>query len=314
MSAEPPAGRVDGVVSKAPNSSGLSITLHPLVIMNVSDHFTRTKAQTETSSPTVLGALLGIQKGRDVEIFNSFEVPFKDVDGKMEIDKTYFTTKQEQLRQVFKDFDFLGWYSTGPEPTAAEIHVHEQFLTFNESPLYVQLFPNVVATSKDLPIAVYESVIDLVDGRAQTLFVRSQYRVETMEAERIAVNHVAKAAVADASEGSGVIQHLVGQKNAIKMLHSRIGLLYQYVKDVEDGKVARDHNMMRQISSLCCRLPTIDSPQFRQEFLTDVNDVLLTSYLAVLTKGCNAISDVVDKFNLTSGDKRRMRGPAAFYG
>jgi COP9 signalosome complex subunit 6 len=107
------------------------------------------------------------------------------------------------VRQVFKDFDFLGWYSTGPEPTAAEIYVHEQFATFNESPLYVQLFPNMVATSRELPIAVYESLIDLVDGRAQTMFVRSQYRVETMEAERIAVNHVAKAAAADASEGSG---------------------------------------------------------------------------------------------------------------
>ena len=53
--------------------------------------------------------------------------------------------------------------------------------------------------------------------------------------------------------------------------------------------------MMRQISSLCCRLPTIENSQFREEFLTDVNDVMLTSYLATLTKGCNLISDVVDK-------------------
>lgn len=117
------------------------------------------------------------------------------------------------VRQVFKDFDYLGWYSTGPEPTAAEIHVHEQFATFNESPLYVQLFPNVVATSKDLPIAVYESVIDIVDGKAQTLFVKSQYRVETMEAERIAVNHVAKAAAIDATEGSG--GEPLGQRDTI---------------------------------------------------------------------------------------------------
>lgn len=184
----------------------------------------------------------------------------------------------------------------------------------------MQLFPNIVSASKELPISVYESLIDIIDGRAQTMFVRAQYRVETMEAERIAVNHVAKAAAADASEGSGVIQHLVGQKNAIKMLHSRIKLLYEYVSDVENGGpgiqigspldltrfykgvVEKDHNLMRQISSLCCRLPTIDSPQFRQEFLTDLNDVLLTSYLATLTKGFNTINDVVEKFvSRTSG-------------
>jgi COP9 signalosome complex subunit 6 len=50
--------------------------LHPLVLMNVSDHYTRYKAQCAAGEepPRVLGCLLGMQAGnREVEICNSFE-------------------------------------------------------------------------------------------------------------------------------------------------------------------------------------------------------------------------------------------------
>ena len=50
--------------------------LHPLVLVNVSDHYTRFKAQLQAGEEPamVMGCLLGTQSGREVEIFNSFEV------------------------------------------------------------------------------------------------------------------------------------------------------------------------------------------------------------------------------------------------
>ncbi|KXS18839.1 Mov34-domain-containing protein [Gonapodya prolifera JEL478] len=298
------------VVSEAPNNSGLNVTLHPLVIMNMSDHWTRTRAQNHDASVTVYGALLGIQSGREIEVFNSFELPHVAApDGIVTIDKNYFVTKQEQFRQVFKDYDFLGWYSTGAWPTRSDINVHNQFLAFNESPLFAQLNPHLAATSRDLPLTVYESVMDLVNGAPQTMFVRSTYRVETGEAERIAVDHVAKAVAAEASEGSGLIAHLISQRNAIKMLQTRIRLLYQYVQDVQNGTLPRDHNLLRQISSLCNRLPTVDGQEFRKEFLTDQNDVLLIAYLAALTKGAADVNSLVERFNVAGSERvRRLFG------
>ena len=56
-------------------SSALSVTLHPLVIINVSDHFTRNRCNTSGSTATrVFGILIGVQNGRQMEIANSFEV------------------------------------------------------------------------------------------------------------------------------------------------------------------------------------------------------------------------------------------------
>ncbi|KAI8818521.1 maintenance of mitochondrial structure and function-domain-containing protein [Fimicolochytrium jonesii] len=302
-----PAAQPSKIVSETPSASGLLITLHPLVILNASDHWTRVKMQSEgNANPQVIGALMGIQTGREIEIMDSFEIPITqiadDSPGPV-LDAAFLIDKLEKFKQVFPRYDLLGWYSTGRTPTSTELHLHQQMIDHNESPLFMQLNPLIPPHAKDFPISIYESVIDLVGGQAQLLFLPSQYKIETGEAERIAVDHVAHATNDGAEAGSGLIAQLTGQRNAIKMLHSRISLLHKYVADVEQGRLPRDHNIMRQIGSLCNRLPTIDSPDFREEFLVSYNDVLLMTYLATVTKGANAVSELVDKFNVV-GSKR----------
>lgn len=75
-------------------------------------------------------------------------------------------------------------------------------IEYNESPLFLQLNPVAPNTSKEFPVALYESIIDIVNGQAQLLFLRSQYKFETGEAERIAVDHVAHTTNAAAEKGT----------------------------------------------------------------------------------------------------------------
>jgi COP9 signalosome complex subunit 6 len=74
----------------------MSISLHPLVLVNISDHWTRNKVQQNKENPRVIGALLGVQTGRNIEIFNSFELVFSVVDGAIVIDTAFLLKKQEQ--------------------------------------------------------------------------------------------------------------------------------------------------------------------------------------------------------------------------
>ena len=167
----------------------VSVSLHPLVIMNISEHWTRsvsvppllsfsvltvlcnisvpprTKAQ-EGRPMQVYGALIGKQNGRDIELMNSFELDHTTVDGCVIIDREYYNTKEEQFKQVFSDMDFLGWYSTGDQPTMLDINVHKQICDINESPLFLQLSPGKQNTT-DLPVSLYESVsiIDMIGGQ-----------------------------------------------------------------------------------------------------------------------------------------------------
>lgn len=96
--------------------------------------------------------------------------------------------------------DFLGWYTTGGAPTESDIHVHRQICEINESPVILKLNP--FTRNSDLPITMYESVIDLVNGEATMLFVELSYTLATEEAERIGVDHVARMSSGDSSESS----------------------------------------------------------------------------------------------------------------
>ncbi|KAF9158940.1 COP9 signalosome complex subunit 6 [Actinomortierella ambigua] len=311
------------VVSSQPNNSGLHIAIHPLTLLNISDHFTRAAIhQPQTKDIRVIGALLGVQAGREVEIFNSYELLFStQADGSIKIDDQYFLSKQEQFRQVFPIYDFLGWYTIGYRPTLIDIDVLQQLMAYNESPLFLQLDPNEIPTpSRSLPITLYESITEIVDGQPQPMFIKANYRVETGEAERIAVDHLAHTVSSsggdDAAASSSLVNHLSGQRNAIKMLHTRIQLLYGYLQDAQQGLVPKDHDLERQILSLCNRLPTIEGPAFEQEFMTEYNDVLLTSYLATMTKETNVMSEMIDKFNtiVSSGPTGHFGGPGGHGG
>ena len=46
----------------------------------------------------VLGAIIGQQKGRNIEVFNSFELLFDIVDGNIIVDREYYNTKEEQCK------------------------------------------------------------------------------------------------------------------------------------------------------------------------------------------------------------------------
>ena len=89
------------------SSSGLTFKLHPLVIVNISDHHTRVKSQSNPHKssaaaadggvtfqpPRVYGCVIGVQRGRTVEIFNSFELLYDP--STHSLDRAFLEKKQE---------------------------------------------------------------------------------------------------------------------------------------------------------------------------------------------------------------------------
>lgn len=60
----------------------------------------------------MIGAVIGKQKGRNIEIMNSFELVYNVVDGDVIIDRDYYSTKEEQCKllvcQIFYvEYDIL---------------------------------------------------------------------------------------------------------------------------------------------------------------------------------------------------------------
>src|SRR3984957_20657563 len=91
-------------LSMRPSDSNLTVSLHPLVLLTVSDHITRHRVRGEAGP--VVGALLGQQKGRETTIEHAFSCrAIPGPNGEVIMDVYWF---EERLKQC------MWWYSECP--------------------------------------------------------------------------------------------------------------------------------------------------------------------------------------------------------
>ncbi|KAF8641251.1 hypothetical protein AX17_000885 [Amanita inopinata Kibby_2008] len=303
------------VVLSSNTISGLSVSLHPLPILNISEHLTRRRLQTNSYNPLLLGALLGTQNGREVEIVNTFELAIVNDT----VDHNYLMSRRDQYKQVLPSLEFIGWYTVASYPTARHIAFHEQFTGYCSTPLLLLLQPGVALgsgsgfNSQALPIKAYEPSIEIRERTVRAVFIEVAYTVETGEAERIAVDWTAKGG----GTGTSLEIHLQTQRSAVKMLHDRLRVLVKYVTEVIEGQAHKDHATLRSLSALVASLPATENIAFREEFDMEYEDVQLTAVLSSLTKSTNILNDLVDKHVIlaagrddrtTGGVRRKQTG------
>ena len=146
-------------------------------------------------------------------------------------------------------------------------------------------------------------------GESETVqFVAQPYVMETAEAERIAVTHVARTAQQATSQySSDYASHVSGLANAVAMLAKRVPPIAQYLKKIQSGELPRDLPVLREIFALCnlikAQHPEIVSVKDRDDLLKEYTDSLLVIYLSSLTKACSHVADLVDKVG-TSSDRK----------
>ncbi|WVQ75396.1 hypothetical protein IAR50_005016 [Cryptococcus sp. DSM 104548] len=314
------ASSANPVVLESGTSSGLTVNLHPLAILNISDVWNRAQfTSSGTKASKLIGALLGTESNREVAIVNSFDLKViatgEDIEmtggdaekGAYVLDTDFLRVRESQFNDVFPSLKIVGWYSIGHEPTLDDISLHKQFITStSESPIFLLFNPHPAPGAQSLPLNIYESAEIAVTEGAEAAeggdikFVELGYGIETGEAERIAVDGVVKGGTADEDSAVG---HLTTQRNAIKMLFDRIEILQKYISGVVDKSAKPDHAILRQISSLVSTLPTMDAQEFQDELMTEYSDVQLSSYLSSLTNQLNALSEYGEKHSLLYGSK-----------
>jgi len=212
------------------------------------------------------------------------------------------------MKEVSPTYDFLGWYSTGSRPTLGDIEVQKQLQSTNENPLFMQLNTALARapTTKELPIEMYESELIVVGELPTLIFVRTAYKVETGEAERIGVDHITHAAPTGGPAGAQLAKHYMTMHNAVKMLAQRIRMLQIVLKRMTVGETQQDYALLRHLSNLTSLLPAVNTQEFNEQFLVEYNDALLTAYLATITKEITTFDSLINKF-LTVNEKHTQR-------
>lgn len=304
----------DRTESRHAVSSALELLIHPLVLLNITDHATRSSyvRKTQSSAPPdtdkIVGAVLGIHKGRELEICSSFELKFfRDASGKLELDTDFLRRKSQSMKKVMGDMDVVGWYTTGPNIHSGDHVIHRTMCELFDTAILMLVDMSAVATSQELPLSVFEGDIRILDGASSVVFAPASFRIETQEAERIALDHVAhvQAGSAGGSGDSQLVSQLSSLHGSISMLSQRIETMNRLLEAVHGGSIEPDHQLIRQISAVCHNLPTVTSAAFRDELTSEFNDSLMMGYLASVTTGCAVTSEIIERLHSANDSSGR---------
>jgi len=287
------------------------ILLHPLCVMNISDHYTRARVQGSkiaTPSKRVVGALFGQQQGRRVEIHTTFELVFEEKEGVIIINAEYAKRKKEAYTAVFPNYEILGWYLTSDAILEKDKIPHKEIMAFNESPLLLVVNCEPGSGTRSLQAFVYETVVEVSQATGVTYrFQRVGYNIESEESERIGIQNVTQIESENTGARSALLPHCATLSNAVSMLQSRIQVVTAYLKAVKAGEIAPDHALLRRLSSLCHMLPCADSQAFDRGFETEYQDVELVTYLGMLSKGTTTLHDVIEKYRCAFEKSRHQQ-------
>jgi len=286
--------------------------LHPLVVISISDQFTRVRLTTPANSRVnIVGVLLGIPQNGKVEITNSFDIvaTFDPASGKLvSVDESFLRRRKDAFKAVFPDTTVVGWYKSGCCLNEDAL-IMARALGLTDETILAMSFDGFAAydpETKDIPIQLFEATTKGKIPSEQTVSLKKvSYHITTVEAEHVGVDHIAKTSTAEGS--SQLTVHVLGMQGAMKMLYSKIDVICDYLKKVQNGEEPYDDEIMRKVGLLYDLLLAQQDPSFDQHFFDEYNDEMLLTYLSSLTEGLQTMNTMVDAHVLhkkPSGPKR----------
>lgn len=289
----------------------LDVRVHPLVVMSVADHSTRNTYQ--FGSANVMGLLMGQRSGSVLQLVDCFPVVFTETEHSVTIDEENTNQDLKFYRQANPENEVLGWYATRSSVLPAFNAVHQQVTAYEEGPVFLLLNPVEDPNATELPMKVFEAQ----NGE----FVSVAFKVESDEAERLTAVHCAKIAQDDKNDDVSAAQGPFTQiSESLRSLNVRVELVAKYLEDVKSGDTKADEGLLREIRGLCNRLPTMDTDSFKKDYMREMNDSLLLTYLASITKNTATAQQVVSNFSKAhaghnfGGSRRRDGGLGGMMG
>ncbi|KAK6008415.1 hypothetical protein QM012_000318 [Aureobasidium pullulans] len=204
----------NSLLSSSTSDSSLSVQLHPLVLLTISDYITRHSMRSQQGP--IVGAIIGQQTGRTITMEQAFQCKIKEDGDKVLVDEEWFAERLEQFKDVHKSppLDLVAIFTLAPPsgPLPDHVPILQQLQhSYNDSLMLLLFHPQTILdgslTGGKLPISIYESYYEpgsenadkgmQVDGwsmgrQLQMRFRQLPFEVETGEAEMIAVDFVAK--------------------------------------------------------------------------------------------------------------------------
>ncbi|PWN48334.1 putative RPN8-26S proteasome regulatory subunit [Violaceomyces palustris] len=278
------------------NLSATNVVVHPLVLLSVTDHASRSASG---SRKRVLGVLLGqeLKGGKTINVANSFAVPFEEDERDPKtwfLDHDYIQSMNDMFKKVNAREKMVGWYHTGPRLRSSDLEINELMKRFIPKPVMVIVDPR--QRDVGIPTDAYLAVEEIKDdGTAtQKTFMHVPSTIEAEEAEEIGVEHLLRD-IRDTTTVGTLSTRVSSQLSSLRGLQSRLEEIRDYLSAVVAGQLPVNHQIIYNLQDIFNLLPDLDkNGEAAKSFAVDNNDRLLVVYLSSLIRAVIALHGLVD--------------------
>lgn len=289
-----------------------SVSVSPLVLLSVADHYDRVAKDTKKR---VIGVLLGDYSAEVIKVTNSFAIPFEEDEKNASVwflDHNYIESMCEMFKKINAKEKLLGWYHSGPKLRASDLKINDVFKKFTSNPLLVIV--DVQPRTVGIPTESYFAVDDVKhDGsKAERTFVHIPSTIEAEEAEEIGVEHLLRD-IRDQAAGKLSLR-LTETYQSLLGLHQKLRDISTYLEKVLLNDLPLNHSILGKLQNVFNLLPklihgsTLGALQSKSvadritdfanplstAFTVKSNDELMLVYISTLVRSVLAFHDLIE--------------------
>ncbi|KAL5338782.1 maintenance of mitochondrial structure and function-domain-containing protein [Aspergillus crustosus] len=286
-----------------------TVTVAPLVLLSVADHYGRSAKGTRKR---VVGVLLGENIGGNVRVSNSFAVPFEEDEKDPSVwflDHNFVESMSDMFKKINAREKLVGWYHSGPKLRASDLEINELFKRYTPNPLLVIV--DVQPKEVGVPTDAYFAVDEIKDDGTTTsrTFVHTPSTIEAEEAEEIGVEHLLRD-IRDVAVGT-LSTRITSQLQSLQGLHLRLRDIGQYLQKVLDHELPVNHAILGNLQDVFNLLPNLSTPattpraggepeqptdnaELARAMSIKTNDQLMAIYLSSLVRAVTAYHDLIE--------------------
>ncbi|KAM3122295.1 hypothetical protein ACQ2H7_004516 [Candidozyma auris] len=289
------------------------VTVSPLVLLSVADHFDRVA---KDSSKRVVGVLLGHQSQDTIKVTNSYAIPFEEDEKNSSVwflDHNYIESMGEMFKKINAKEKLVGWYHSGPKLRASDLKINDVFKRYTPNPLLVIV--DVQPRSVGIPTDAYYAVDDIKhDGsKAERTFVHIPSLIEAEEAEEIGVEHLLRD-IRDQAAGNLTLRATETYRSLLG-LHEKLREISNYLEKVYIGVMPINQSILGKLQNVFNLLPHIlgdestksagetqnSAEPLMDAFMIKSNDQMMMVYVSTLVRSIIAFHDLIENKPIVKG-------------
>jgi len=282
----------EGHIILSTTSKIKSVTVHPLVLLSVVDHYNRVAKDTQRR---VVGVLLGEFSKGVVDITNSYAIPFEEEPRQPSIffvDHVFHENMFEMFKKVNATERVVGWYSTGPKIRPNDLDINEIWKRYTPNPVLVIV--DVKLQELGIPTKAYVATEEIAsDGTEVKMeFAHIPSDIGAVEAEEVGVEHLLRD-IHD-SNISTVASNVNAKLLTLKSLVTRLKEMHDYLSKVCDGELPINQTIISHIQEIFNLLPNLNVEEMTKSFAVKTNDMMLVIYLSSLIRSIIALHNLIN--------------------